>query len=105
MLKHNGVRTTFQLACHGCENLAHTSKTRQVKRTQMVATARFTISVFVDFSRVCYRLQKSCEKMWVLNFPYAPIIKGSQCSRLGCTHYAFGALKVTNLGKQILMNS
>jgi len=29
---------------------------------------------------------------------------GSQCSRRG-PHKAFGALKVTNLGKQILMNS
>jgi len=29
-LKHN-LRTTFQLACHGRKNIAHTSKTRQVK--------------------------------------------------------------------------
>ena len=48
-LRHN-VRATLRLAYHGCKNLAHTSKTRQVKRTQMVATARFTISVFVTFS-------------------------------------------------------
>ena len=46
MLKHN-VWTTLRLAYHGCKNLTHTSKTRQVKRTQMVATGRFTI-------RVCY---------------------------------------------------
>jgi len=34
----------------GCKNLTHTNKTRQVKRTQMVATARFTICAFVAFS-------------------------------------------------------
>jgi len=48
-LKHN-VRTTLQLAYHGCKNLTHTSKTRQVKRTQMVVTVRFTIRVFLTFS-------------------------------------------------------
>jgi len=31
MLKHN-LRSTLRLACHGHKNLAHTSKTRQVKR-------------------------------------------------------------------------
>ena len=49
-LKHN-MRTTLQLAYHsGCKNLTHTSKTRQVKRTQMVVTVRFTIRVFLTFS-------------------------------------------------------
>jgi len=43
-LKHN-VKTTLQLAYHGCKNLTHTSKTRHVKRTQMVVTVRFTIRV------------------------------------------------------------
>jgi len=47
-LKHN-VRTTLRLAYHGCKNLKHTSKTRQAKRTQMVATARFTIRVLLLF--------------------------------------------------------
>ena len=32
---HN-VGTTLRLAYHGCENLTHTSKTRFVKRTQLV---------------------------------------------------------------------
>ena len=32
------------------KNLTHTSKTRQVKRIQMVATGRFTIRAFVTFS-------------------------------------------------------
>jgi len=32
-------------------------------------------------------------------------IKGPQCSWRGCPHSAFGALKATNLGKQIVMNS
>ena len=41
-LKHKAW-TTLRLAYNGCENLTHTSKTRQVKYTQMVATARFTI--------------------------------------------------------------
>jgi len=48
-LKHN-VRTTLQLAYHGCKNLTHTSKTRHVKRIQMVVTVRFTIRVFLAFS-------------------------------------------------------
>ena len=48
-LKHKGVSTTLRLAYHGCKNLAHTSKTSQVKRTQMVAAARITIHVFVAF--------------------------------------------------------
>jgi len=41
-LKHN-VRTTLPLAYHWCKNFTQTSKTRQVKRTQIVATASFTI--------------------------------------------------------------
>ena len=48
-LKHN-VRTTLQLAYHGCRNLTPTSKTRQAKRTQMLVTVRFTIRVFLTFS-------------------------------------------------------
>ena len=43
-LKHN-LRTTLQLSYHGCKYLTHTSKTPHVKRTQMVATVRFTIRV------------------------------------------------------------
>ena len=48
-LKRN-VRTTMQLAYHGCKNLTHTSKIRHVKRTQMVVTVRFTIRVFLTIS-------------------------------------------------------
>jgi len=48
-LKHN-MNSTLQLAYHGCKNLTHTSKTRQVKRTQMVVTARFAIRTFLSFS-------------------------------------------------------
>ena len=48
-LKHN-VWTTLWLAYYGCKNLSHTSKTGQVKRTQMVAAGRFTIRVFIAFS-------------------------------------------------------
>jgi len=44
-LKHN-VRTTLQVAYHGCKNLIHMSNTRLVKRTQMVITVRFTIRVY-----------------------------------------------------------
>ena len=43
-LKHN-MKTTLQLAYHGCKNLMRTSKTRHLKRTQMVVTVRFTIRV------------------------------------------------------------
>ena len=43
-VKHN-VMTTLQLAYHGCKNITHMSETRQVKRTQMVVTVRFTIRV------------------------------------------------------------
>jgi len=45
-LKHN-VRTTLQLAYQA---VTHTRKTHQVIRTQMVATARYMIRVFVTFS-------------------------------------------------------
>jgi len=48
-LKHD-VRTTLQLAYHGCKYLTHTSKTRHVNRTHMVVTVRFTIRVFLTFS-------------------------------------------------------
>jgi len=48
-LKHS-VRTTLRLAYHSCKNLTHTSKTHQAKCTQTVATARFTIRVFITFS-------------------------------------------------------
>jgi len=48
-LNHN-VRTKLRLAYHGFKNLTHTSKTLQVKRIQMVATAMLTISAFVTFS-------------------------------------------------------
>ena len=41
-LKHN-VRSMLQLAEHACKNLTHMTKTRHVKRTQMVVTVRFTI--------------------------------------------------------------
>jgi len=37
-LKHN-VRTTLQLAYHGCKNVTHTS----VKRTQIAVTVGFRI--------------------------------------------------------------
>jgi len=48
-LKYN-FWTTLRVAHHGCKNLTHTSKTRQVKRTQMVTTGRFTIVAFDTFS-------------------------------------------------------
>jgi len=50
-LKHS-VWTTLRLAYHRCKNLTHTSKTRHVKRTQMVTTGKFTIRVFVIFFRL-----------------------------------------------------
>jgi len=66
-LKHN-VRTTLQLAYHGCKNLTHTSKTRHVKRTQMVVTVRLTIRVFLTFSdwQESNATKLSREKMWSL---------------------------------------
>ena len=48
-LKHN-VRTTLPVAYHGCKILIHRSKTRHVKRTQMIVTVRFTIRVYPTFS-------------------------------------------------------
>jgi len=44
------VRRTLQLAYHDCKNFTHTSKTRHVKRTQMVVTVSFKIRVFLTFS-------------------------------------------------------
>jgi len=51
MLKHK-VWTTFRLAYHCCKNLTHSSKTRHVKRTQMVAASKFTISPVRYFFRL-----------------------------------------------------
>ena len=69
-LKHN-VWTTLRLDYHGCKNLTHTSKTRQLKRTQVVATGRFTIRAFVTFQTVKNRTQvatrRSRKSMWDLN--------------------------------------
>jgi len=64
ILKHN-VRTTLQLAYHGCENLTHTSKTRHVKCTQMVVTVTFTIRVFLTLQIGKNRTQLNClVKKW-----------------------------------------
>ena len=46
--KHN-VRTTLQSLTTAVK-ISHTSKTRHVKRTQMVVTFMFTIHVFLTFS-------------------------------------------------------
>ena len=66
-LKHN-VRTTLQLAYHGCKYLTHTSTTRHEKRTQMVVTVRFTIRLFLTFSHwwESNATKLSREKMWSL---------------------------------------
>jgi len=40
----------LEVAYHGCKDLTHRSKTRQVKRTQMDVTVRFTIRVYPTFS-------------------------------------------------------
>jgi len=45
------MRTMLRLTYHGFENLIHTSKLLQVKRTQMVANARFTIRACSYFFR------------------------------------------------------
>jgi len=47
----NNVWTTLRLAYQGCKNLTHTSKTRLVQHTQMVATGRFTVRAFVAFCK------------------------------------------------------
>jgi len=50
---HKGVKTQREhhvaTRLPRCKNLTHMSKTRQAKRTQMVATAMFTIHMFVTF--------------------------------------------------------
>ena len=55
-------------AYHGCKNFTYTSKTRHVKRTQMVVTVRFTIRVFLTFSYwyESNTTKLSCEEMWSL---------------------------------------
>ena len=58
-LKHN-VRITLQLAYNVCIYLTHTSKTRHVKRTQMVVTVWFTIRVFLTFQTGKNRTQLNC---------------------------------------------
>jgi len=60
--------TTAIKVSHICaKNLTNTSKTRQVKHTQMVATARFTIRVFGTFSdcKESNASKLSRERVWV----------------------------------------
>ena len=47
-LKHN-IWTTLRLVYHGCKNHTYTNKTRQLKRTQMVAAGRFMIRALLLF--------------------------------------------------------
>jgi len=53
--------TTLRLAYQGCKNITRKSKTRQAKRTHMVATARFTSHVFVTFTD-CQ--ESNATKLW-----------------------------------------
>ena len=81
-VKHN-VMTTLQLAYHGCKNITHMSETRQVKRTQMVVTVRFTIRVtslhrwnkqrikicdwfFASFTCGVKLLEYRCVQVWII---------------------------------------
>ena len=59
----------LRLAYYGCKNHTHTSKIRQVKRTPMVATPRFTMCVFVIISdcKESNATKSSRERMWALN--------------------------------------
>jgi len=59
-LKHN-VGTTLRLAYHGCKNLTHTSKTRQLKRTQLVGS-RFTCLLL--FQTAKNRTQRNRRAKW-----------------------------------------
>ena len=45
----NNLRTTLWLACHGHKNLAHASKTRQVKRSKWLQLLGSRFRVFVAF--------------------------------------------------------
>jgi len=54
--RHKGVKArrvdhvaTRLPRMYKCTNRTHTTKKRQVKRTEMVATGRFTIHAFVTF--------------------------------------------------------
>jgi len=72
--KHN-VRTTLQLAYHGCKYLTHTSKTPHVQRTQMVVTVQFTIRV-TSLSRWNKQGIKICD--WFLGY-YTCGVKLLEC--------------------------
>jgi len=56
------VWTTLRLAYHGCKNLTHTSKTRQVKRTQMVATVGTRFARLLFFQTAKNRTQDAAKR-------------------------------------------
>ena len=57
-LKHN-VGTTLRFAYHGCKNLKHTSKTRHVKRTQLVELLGSRFACLLHFQTAKNRTQRN----------------------------------------------
>ena len=62
-LKHN-VGTTLQLSQHGCKNLTHTSKTRHVKRTQLIELKGSRFGCFLLFQTAKNRTQWNRRVKW-----------------------------------------
>ena len=100
-LKHN-VRTTLRLAYHGCKNITHKNKTRQVKRTHMFATAKFTIHDFLTFSdcKESNATQLWRDRMWGLNQN-----RRQKVFKKGNLHLRRGTWHSENLIKSLLIYS
>ena len=62
-LKHK-VGTTLRLAHHGCENLTHTSKTRHLKRTQLVELLGSRFECFLLFQTAKNRMPWNRRAKW-----------------------------------------
>ena len=64
MLQHN-LRTTVGLACHGHKYLAHTSKTRQVKRPKLlqVLGSRFACLLLFQLTPKGQSTLRTCEEL------------------------------------------
>jgi len=101
-LKRN-VRTTWRLAYHGWKNLTHASKTRQVKRTQMFATVRFMIRVFVTFSDSWESIKRN-ETVALKDVGLKPEPSPESCQQ-GALHLRRGTWYSENLTNSLLIYS
>jgi len=75
-LKHN-VGTTLRLAYHDCKNLTHTSKTRHVKRTQLVELLGSRFACLLLFQTAKNRTQRNRRAKWQCEVQIRTVAKKS----------------------------